>query len=327
MHGTGESGMRSGLHGWVLFALMGLAGCGGGGVSSSRPGAPQPSPTAGPTATPIVAVPAVDHVILVVLENHSFSQVIGSSAMPFFNSLASRNSLAGNYFANTHPSIGNYFMLTTGNIETNDDNFGGTIGGDNLAAALTGVNKTWKAYMESLPSAGYTGGDTGLYIKHHDPMVYFDSVLGSSAQIANVVPFTQLAVDLAAASFPNFALIVPNVENDGHNCPGGASTCADSDKLAAADAWLQNNVGPLIGNSSLGNSVLIITFDEGNAADLANGGGQIATVFVGQQVKTGFVSMTLYQHQNTLRLILDLLNVSDHPGTSAQAATMGEFFQ
>jgi acid phosphatase len=272
-------------------------------------------------------VPVVDHVILVVLENHSFSQVIGSPAMPFFNSLASQNSLAGNYFANTHPSIGNYFMLTTGNIETSDDNFGGTIGGDNITAALTGANKTWKAYMESLPSVGYTGGDTGLYIKHHDPMVYFNSVLGSSSQLANVLPFTQLAVDLAAASFPSFALIVPNVENDGHNCPGGATSCADSDKLAAADAWLQNNVAPLIGNPSLGNSVLIVTFDEGDAADVSNGGGQIATVLVGARVRTGFVSATFYQHQNTLRLILDLLNVSDHPGASAGAASMSEFFQ
>jgi acid phosphatase len=280
-----------------------------------------------PSATPVVAVPTVDHVVLVVLENHSFSQVIGSPFMPFFNSLASQHSLAGNYFANTHPSIGNYFMLTTGNIVTNDDNFAGSVGGDNIAAALTGANKSWKAYMESIPAAGYTGGDVWPYIKHHDPPVYFSSVLGSSTQLANVVPFTQFAADVAANSLPSFALIVPNVENDGHDCPGGATSCDDTDKLAAADTWLQTNLGALINSPAFGNGVLIITFDEGNAADLSNGGGQIATVLVGPSVKTGFVSGTFYQHQNTLRLILDLLNVGDHPGLSAQAATMGEFFQ
>jgi hypothetical protein len=44
-------------------------------------------------------------------------------------------------------------------------------------------------------------------------------------------------------------------------------------------------------------------------------------------VRAGFRSTTFYQHQNTLRLILDLLQVSDHPGASATAAGMNEFFQ
>src|SRR6185312_262998 len=79
---------------------------------------PTPTPTATPSpipsATPTPAIPAVDHVFLVMEENHGFSQVIGSAAMPYFNSLAAQHALATQYFANAHPSIGNYFMLTTG---------------------------------------------------------------------------------------------------------------------------------------------------------------------------------------------------------------------
>ena len=47
----------------------------------------------------------------------------------------------------------------------------------------------------------------------------------------------------------------------------------------------------------------------------------------GSHVKAGFKSTTLFQHQSTLRLALDLLRVADHPGNSATAASMEEFFQ
>ncbi len=57
------------------------------------------------------------------LENADYNEVIGAGSMPYLNSLAQKYALATNYYANTHPSIGNYFMLTTGQILTNDDAF------------------------------------------------------------------------------------------------------------------------------------------------------------------------------------------------------------
>ena len=68
-------------------------------------------------------------------------------------------------------------------------------------------------------------------------------------------------------------------------------------------------------------------FDESLDTDTVNGGGKVAMVMAGSHVKAGFKSTTLYQHQSTLRLVMDLLRVPDHPGNSATAATMGEFFQ
>jgi hypothetical protein len=61
--------------------------------------------------------------------------------------------------------------------------------------------------------------------------------------------------------------------------------------------------------------------------DLLNGGGQVAWVMAGSHVKSAFKSTTFYQHQSTLRLVMDLLGVTDRPGNSATAATMQEFFQ
>jgi predicted nuclease of predicted toxin-antitoxin system len=297
-----------------------LSGCGGGSLNLGGGGSGSGN-----------ALPTPDHVVIVVLENHSFSQVIGSPAMPYFNSLANAHSLATNYFGNVHPSIGNYLMLTTGQIETIDDNFTGTISDDNVERALIGAGKSWRAYMESIPSAAYLGPNVGFYLRHHDPFAYFsdnvDPTGKPTAQAANIVPFTQLQADLAANTVPNYLFIAPNSVNDAHDCPGGASTCADTAKLATADTWLKNNIDPLINNPAFANSVFIITFDEGDFTDLSNVGGQVATVLVGTHVKAGFKSTTMYQHQNTLRLVLDLLKVGDRPGASSVAGSMNEFFQ
>jgi acid phosphatase len=314
----------------LFFSLLLIAvGCGGGAVSASGSSAsatptPTPPPTPAPTPT---TIPAADHVFLVVLENHAFNQVIGSPFMPYLNSLAAQHSLATNYFANTHPSIGNYFMLTTGNIETNNDAFTWTVSSDSIPRAFAAAGKTWKAYMESLPSAGYTGGDVYPYFKHHNPFAYMTDVLGSSAETANLVPFTQLSSDLGTGTVPNFAFIAPNAEDDAHDCPTGGSVCLDSDKLTAADNWLKNNIDPLIKSPALANSVFIIVFDESLEVDVVNGGGKVAMVMAGSHVKAGFKSTTVYQHQSTLRLVMDLLGVTDHPGNSATAPTMQEFFQ
>jgi phosphatidylinositol-3-phosphatase len=321
----------------LFFSLICFAvGCGGGAVSASSGSTsaatptpiPSPSPTPSPIPSPTPAtLPAADHVFLIVLENHAFNQVIGTPFMPYLNSLATQHSLATNYFANTHPSIGNYFMLTTGNIETNNDAFTGTVSSDSIPRAFAAAGKTWKAYMESLPSVGYTGGDAYPYFKHHNPFAYMTDVLGSSAETANLVPFTQLASDMSAGALPNFAFIAPNAENDAHDCPTGGSVCLDTDKLAAADNWLKTHIDPLIQSPALANSIFIIVFDESLDVELVNGGGKVAWVMAGSHVKSAFKSTTSYQHQSTLRLIMDLLGVADHPGNSATAPTMQEFFQ
>lgn len=303
----------------LLSCSLVAVGCGGVNHGGSGNATPTPVPAGS-------AIPAADHVFVVVLENHSALQV-SSSSMPFLNSLATQHSQATNYFANTHPSIGNYFMLTTGNIETNDDSFPGTVSSDNIAQAVNGAGKTWKAYMESLPSVGYTGGDVYPYFKHHNPFAYMTYVLGPPSKTANLVPFSMLSADMAAGTLPSFAFIAPNAVDDAHDCPGGGALCTDDAKLSAADTWLRNNIGPLINSPALANSVFIIVFDESLVIDPINGGGNVAWVMAGSHVKSGFKSTTFYQHQSTLRLVLDLLRVTDHPGNSATAPTMEEFFQ
>lgn len=250
--------------------------------------------------------------------------------MPYLNGLASSNGLATQYYADAHPSLPNYFMLTLGAgtsiTGTEGDAYNGVVTEDNVVRALTAAGKTWKSYAESLPSVGYLGTDTGAYLRHHVPFTYFSDVQSSSIQASNIVPFTQLATDIANNSLPDYAFIVPNVNDDAHNCPVGLSSCTSDQMLAAADQWLSANIGPLLASTAFQNSLLIITFDEAEDTDTEYGGGHVPAVIVSPLAKPGYQSTTLYQHESTLRLMMEGLGVGDLPGAAATAPDMTEFF-
>jgi acid phosphatase len=304
----------------ILSVIIFSVACGG---NSSGPSTPPPKQGSG--------VPQFSHVFLLVEENHSFNDVIGSASMPYLNSLANANSLATQYYADAHPSLPDYFELTVGEgtsiTGTEGDAYNATITQDNVVRALVAAGKTWKSYIESLPSPGYAGGDSSPYLKRHNPFVYLSDVQQSSTQANNVVPFTQLAADISNGTLPEYGFIAPDANNDAHNCPAGANICADSQKLAAADQWLSSNIGPLLSSSAFNNSLLIIVFDEGDETDIAHGGGHVPAILVGSRVKQGYQSMTEYDHESTLRLMMEALGVSDLPGSAANAPEMTEFFQ
>src|SRR5213079_1687758 len=177
------------------------------------------SGTAAITVTPPSAGATFGHVFIVTEENTDYSSVIGSSSMPYLNGLAAQYGLATNYYANTHPSIGNYFEMTMGQVFTNNDGYLAAIDQDNVVRQLLLAGKTWKAYAESLPSVGYTGGDKYPYIKHHTPLAYFSDVVNSSVQKQNLVPFTRFAQDLANGTLPAYAFVTPNMYHNAHDCP------------------------------------------------------------------------------------------------------------
>jgi phosphatidylinositol-3-phosphatase len=313
----------------LIAAIASQCACGGGTSSSTTGGGGGGGTT--PTPPPAASTPTFAHVFLVIEENHSFSDVIGNSSMPFLNSLASAYGLATQYYADAHPSLPNYFMLTVGAgtsiTGSEGDAYSGVVTQDNVVRALTAAGKTWKCYAESLPSVGYLGGNSGAYLQHHVPFVYFSDVQNSPAQASNLVPFTQLATDMANNALPDYAFIVPNANDDAHNCPAGLSTCTSNQMLAAADQWLSTNISPLLTSTSFQDSLLIITFDEAEDTDVENGGGHVPAVIVSPMAKAGYQSTTLYQHESTLRLMMEGLGVTDLPGAAANAPEMTEFFK
>ena len=254
----------------------------------------------------------VSHVVIVMEENHGYSQVIGSSAMPYLNSLASKYGLATNYYSDAHPSLPNYFMLTVGNKIASNDSYTGTITGNNIVRQLLLAGKTWKVYAEELPYAGYTGGDHLNYVKHHNPFAYITDVVNSSVEKLNIVPFTQFHTDLASNALPNYSFVVPDILDDAHSA-----------SLAQADAWLKTNIGPLLSNSEFRSSgVLIVVFDEALDSDTRHGGGHVAMVVAGPNAVPGGRYAGLAQHESLLKLTCALLGLSNCPGKAASATAI-----
>jgi acid phosphatase len=273
---------------------------------------PQPPPT---------STAPFGHVFLVALENTNYTDVIGSSLMPYLNGLANQYGLATQYYADTHPSIGNYLMWTTGQTLTNDD--GQTpqtfpVSADNAVRELIASGKSWKQYAESIPSVGYVGGDStccgGQFYTRHAPLPYMTDAQASS-QANNIVPFTQFATDLASNTLPNYSFITPNGCNDAHDCG-----------IDVADSWLQTNIDPLIKSAQFQkDGLLVIAFDE-SGSDNSNGGGRVVAVIISPFAKLGYKSTTLYQEESVLRLMLEGLGVKVLPGAAATAPKMWEFF-
>jgi acid phosphatase len=258
---------------------------------------------------------------MVMEENQSYATVVGNSAWPNLNHLISNGALATNYYANSHPSIGNYFMLTTGQLLTTDDNSTQVWNVDNLARRMLAAGIPFRIYAEGI-TQGYVGGNTGAYLIRHNPFAMLSDIAGNP-QVANqsIWPFSQFATDLANGTLPEFSFVVPDVNDDAHN---GTPQQADS--------WLQTNIVNRLANYPAfapgGDGVLIVGFDEAATSDATHGGGHVAAVFWGPIAKVGYTqtSSTLYQHQSTLRTVMDVLGLPNPPGAAATAPPMSEFF-
>jgi phospholipase C len=264
----------------------------------------------------------INHIVLVMEENQSYATVVGNTSdWPNLNNLMSNGALATNDYANSHPSIGNYFMLTTGQLLTTDDSSTTVWNVDNLTRRMLASGLSFKIYAEGI-TQGYLGGNTGLYLIRHNPFAMLSDV-ADNPQVANqcIWPFTQFAADLASGTLPDFSFIVPNVDDDAHN-----------GTPQQADAWLQTSVIALLSKSTVfasgGDGILIVDFDEAATSDTAYGGGHVAAVFWGPSVRVDFTqtSTTLYQHQSMLRTVMEALGLSDPPGAAASAPSMSEFF-
>jgi phosphatidylinositol-3-phosphatase len=264
---------------------------------------------------PPLTVPAFDHIFLVIMENHGYDEIIGSSDAPYLNQLANRYGVATNYVSVAHPSLPNYLALTGG------DTFGVTTdctdcfqSAPNLVVdRVAASGRSWRAYLESMPSPGYLG-DAYPYMQKHNPFVYYDDVRTDPGQLANVVPASQLAADLTAAlTTPAFGWITPNMLDDMHD-----------GTVAQGDAWLSRQIPALLGAPAWTEqrSLLVITWDENDNSP----GNQVATIVVADQVPPGFRSAVAYNHYSLLRTIEAAWGLPPLTTNDARATVMTDFF-
>jgi phosphatidylinositol-3-phosphatase len=258
-------------------------------------------------------VPNLSHVYIVLMENHEFSSIVGSSQAPFINNLIAQYGLETAYTAVTHPSLPNYMAITGGDTFFTDDCTGCTTPAPNIADEIEASGRTWKAYQEDMP-APCTTTDSGLYAQRHNPFIHYSDIVDNAARCqAHVVPLTDFGRDLDTGALPSYVWITPNVCNDMHDC-----------SIATGDAWLQQWVPPIMSNPSFATSALFLVWDEGTTS--IGGGGQVPLIVISPLVPPAFQLATPADHFSLLRTIEDAWSLGAL-GQSASAASLTGFFQ
>lgn len=178
----------------------------------------------------------LQHVFVIMLENHSDESVVGDANASFITTLANKYAHVANYFGVTHTSLPNYIAATSGsNWWVNNDDPGNRFGHKNLIDQLEANHMTWAAYMESMPVAGYLGSyyppTIGLYVNRHNPFILYTDIRSKAARRAHIKPYTRFVQDMRRSRVPNFVWISPNICHDMHGgvtvtvAPGDGSPC------------------------------------------------------------------------------------------------------
>jgi acid phosphatase len=237
--------------------------------------------TASAPAHAAAGLPKPDHLVVVIEENHSYSDVIGSSSAPYLNSLAAQGASFTQSFAITHPSEPNYLALFAGSTEgLSSDSCPHTYSTANLGSELIAAGLSFTGYSESMPSDGYTGCTSGEYARKHNPWSDFTDVPPSSN-----LPFSDFPNDYT--KLPTVAFVTPNMCNDMHDC-----------SIGTGDTWLKNHLDAYAQWAKTHNSLLITTFDEDSGTSV----NQIFTSFTGAHVVPGSYSESI-NHYTVLRTI------------------------
>lgn len=264
-------------------------------------------------------------VVVLILDNQWFDAVYRNPAAPFFNSLIPQGAFAENYYGSTWPSIGNYLMLNSGAIPTNDNLFSGVVLDDNVVRECCNSGVSWKAYMDGLPEPGYIGDKAYPYVRPHNPFSYFGDVFYSKDIARHMVPLDQLFADLDSGALPSYSWITPSQVHNMHDCPLDRRPCDNDVKVAAGDGFLKEVVPRILASPAFQrNGLLIITTDHAWKSRIDHGGGHVVWLALGPRAKKGYRSATFYQHPSTVRLIADLLGIKP-VGAAAQAPAMTEF--
>lgn len=277
--------------------------------------------------------PAFSHILILILENQGYEDVIGSKDAPFINAVLEKQyASASRFYAPYHNSPSDYYALASGRTYVKGD--GGDWGGTCLPSMtcstddmsvfqqLNEAGKSWKVYSEDqdrncqiLNAKKYwVGHNPAVFYRNLGPNGYATTGNGSCA--TSDVPYTELAQDLAANSLPELGFLVPNNCNNMHDkCP------PVSNQIKQSDTWLAQQLtgdatvpGGLIGWARAHDTLLVITMDEARSNDAqfccpyasAGGGGHVPTWVIGPPDKVrsgGFRSEIEYSLYSILRTV------------------------
>jgi phosphatidylinositol-3-phosphatase len=276
----------------LLVVLLILSAC-----SQTQSKEPAPIKTVKHKITKMI-FPKIDHVVIVIEENHSQQEITNNPSAPYLNLLMKQGANLTNFHAIEHPSQPNYLDLFSGSNQgvTNDGVPRLKFSTQNLASELIGKDYSFAGYSEDLPRVGFNGVSTRPrgYARKHNPWVNFMNVPKEANQ-----PFATFPTDFN--QLPTVSFVIPNLQHDMHD-----------GSIREGDQWLKENLNPYVKWAKANNSLLIVTWDEDDRSQ----DNKIPTFFVGPMVKNGQFNEYV-NHFNLLRTIEEVYGLS-HAGKSAE---------
>jgi hypothetical protein len=303
-------------------------------------GAPLPLPP--PPMPPASKVGPLDHVFMIYLENHGVKDIVGSRNAPYTNGLINNYGYGENYYAQTHPSLPNYYPILGGsdfgfNFNCELDCFDQP----NLADNVEKAGKGWASYEQSMPAPCFTQ-DSGPYSPGELPFLAFHDIVSNTARCqAHVLPLERMATDLATpVTTPNY---VWWAADENHNMEGPVnlefiiSLLTDHQyNIKAGDQFLAATL-PMILNSPAfrtQRSAVFITWDEDYnnlSLGIGNEGNHVPMIVIpspNSGMRQGRLVAAKYNnHYSLLRTIEDCLQLPRLTNNDKFAQPMNEYWQ
>ncbi|MGX5830168.1 alkaline phosphatase family protein [Mesorhizobium sp. 43Arga] len=221
------------------------------------------------------APPKYDHVVVVIMENHSFTQIFQTGgAAAYLEELSMGGAVFNQSYAVAHPSQPNYLALFSGSTQNIHDDGEHVVVAPNLASRLSAHGKTFAGYVE----AGSP--------RKHNPWESFPDAKKFEK------PLTDFPLDYA--KLPAVSFVIPNLSDDMHD-----------GTIKQGDTWLKTHLDSYAKWSRKNNSLLVVTFDE----DDSHAENRIFTVFYGFGILPGKYS-EMIDHYGVLRTIEEIETIS-----------------
>jgi hypothetical protein len=312
---------------FAMGSALLFAACGGStGNPHHNPDAPGQSDAAdNPDAQADAAVSnAKPTIFTIVLENHDYAEIVGSSNAPYINSLIAMGGLATNYKDTGHPSLPNYLNMISG-----DNQYWGITdwapnlwpfpkSAPNLGTQLEGSSIPWRSYQESMGTPCNLNA-VGLFAPKHDGFLYFEDMQGASVCADRNVDYSSFAADLASNNY-RYMWITPNLDDDGHNQTDPVVG------MQATDTWMSHEVPKILASAAYqAGGVLFITWDEAEGRN-NDDKDQIPMIILSPRIKqAGMTSATAYTHSSYLATVEDLLSLPRLEKVQSTPSMMMEF--
>ncbi len=209
------------------------------------------------------------HVVIFVLENKGFRDIIGNPDAPFINRLAESNVLLTDYHAMAHPSLPNYVAMLSGRTDgVHSDNPSLRFSDPTIAESLVRKGYSVKGYFQSLPEKGYLGNafppGKPLYVVRHNPFYLFGQIRNDPDWKRRIVPIEDLPDDLRRGRLPALSFVIGDLCHDMHG-GGGCPPLGHADLVKAGDRFVAFWVRKIRRSSNWKKerTIIVVTWDEG----------------------------------------------------------------